>query len=112
MRIVNHPRFLAVMGLCCLAFLMGLPANIGNLSFISFALGQTIALTKAQSDALDAYNKTVQDFRSILSERRADQCKSKAAGRTRTSALPCARHHDGRVQGSHRRGTVQNRKAE
>lgn len=71
MRIVNHPRFLAVMGLCCLAFLMGLPANIGNLSFISFALGQTIALTKAQSDALDAYNKTVQDFRSILSERRA-----------------------------------------
>ena len=71
MRIVNHPRFLAVMGLCCLAFLMGLPANIGSLSFISFALGQTIALTKAQSDALDAYNKTVQDFRSILSERRA-----------------------------------------
>lgn len=71
MRIVNHPRFLAVMGLCCLAFLMGLPANIGNLSFISFALGQTIALTKAQSDVLDAYNKTVQDFRSILSERRA-----------------------------------------
>jgi len=70
-RIVNHPRFLAVIGLCCLAFLMGLPANIGNLSFISFALGQTIALTKAQSDALDAYNKTVQDFRSILSERRA-----------------------------------------
>ena len=71
MRIVNHPRFLAVIGLCCLAFLMGLPANIGNLSFISFALGQTIALTKAQSDALDAYNKTVRDFRSILSERRA-----------------------------------------
>ena len=71
MRIVNHPRFLAVMGLCCLAFLIGLPGNIGNLSFISFALGQTIALTKAQSDALDAYNKTVQDFRSILSERRA-----------------------------------------
>ncbi|MGA7517539.1 MAG: hypothetical protein WBW28_11385, partial [Pseudolabrys sp.] len=71
MRIVNHPRFLAVMGLCCLAFLMGLPANMGSLSFISFALGQTIALTKAQSDALDAYNKTVQDFRSILSERRA-----------------------------------------
>ena len=71
MRIVNHPRFLAVMGLCCLAFLIGLPANIGNLSFISFALGQTIALTKAQSDVLDAYNKTVQDFRSILSERRA-----------------------------------------
>ena len=36
----------------------------------SFALGQP-ALTKAQSDALNAYNKTVQDFRTILGERRA-----------------------------------------
>ncbi|MGA8387252.1 MAG: hypothetical protein WBV43_04750 [Pseudolabrys sp.] len=37
---------------------------------MSIALGQP-ALTTAQSDALNAYNKTVQDFRSILSERRA-----------------------------------------
>ena len=34
-------------------------------------MGQPTTLTKSQSDALNAYNKTVQDFRSILSERRA-----------------------------------------
>ena len=70
-RIVNYPRFLAVIGLCGLAYLVGLPVDIGNLSFISFAMGQPITLAKSQSDALNAYNKTVQDFRSILSERRA-----------------------------------------
>ena len=70
-RIVNYPRFLAVIGLCGLAYLVGLPVDIGNLSFISFAMGQPTTLTKSQSDALNAYNKTVQDFRSILSERRA-----------------------------------------
>ncbi len=71
MRIVNCPRFLAVIGLCSLAYLVGPPANVGNLSFIPFALGQPTALTKSQLDALNAYDKTVQDFRSILSERRA-----------------------------------------
>ncbi|MGA9034432.1 MAG: hypothetical protein WB505_02360, partial [Pseudolabrys sp.] len=70
MRLVNYPRFLMVIGLCGLAYLVGFPVNIGNLSFISFALGQP-ALTASQSDALNAYNKTVQDFRSILRERRA-----------------------------------------
>jgi hypothetical protein len=34
-------------------------------------MGQSATLTRSQSDALDAYNKTVQDFRSVLSERRA-----------------------------------------
>ncbi|HMA55244.1 MAG TPA: hypothetical protein VKP52_00730 [Pseudolabrys sp.] len=38
---------------------------------MSFALGQPAALTTSQSEALNAYNKTMQDFRSILSERRA-----------------------------------------
>jgi hypothetical protein len=47
------------------------PANIGNLSFISPAQGQPAALTKSQSDALNAYNNAVNDFRSILSQRRA-----------------------------------------
>ena len=70
-RIVNYPRFLAVIGLCSLAYLVGLPVDIGNLRLISFAMGQPTTLTKSQSDALNAYNKTVQDFRSILSERRA-----------------------------------------
>ena len=71
MRIVIYPRFLAAIVLCGLAYLLGLPVNMGNLNFISLALAQPTALTKSQSDALNAYDKTVQDFRSILSERRA-----------------------------------------
>jgi hypothetical protein len=70
-RILNYPRLFAVIGLCGLAFPLGLPIKIGNLSFISCALGQPANLTKAQSEALGAYNKSVQDFKSILSERRA-----------------------------------------
>ena len=70
MRIPNYFCLLVVVGLCSLANIVGLPVNIGNISFMSIALGQP-ALTTAQSDALNAYNKTVQDFRSILSERRA-----------------------------------------
>jgi hypothetical protein len=46
------------------------PANIGNLSFISPAQGQPAALSKSQSDALNTYNNAVNDFRSILSQRR------------------------------------------
>ncbi len=79
MRIVNCPRLLAVIGLCGLAYPIGLPVNAGNLSFISFALGQP-TLTKSQLEALNAYNKSVQDFRSILSERRAQiEFETKAA---------------------------------
>jgi hypothetical protein len=69
-RIPNHSRLLAVIALCSLASLFGLSVNIGNISFMSIALGQP-ALTTGQSEALTAYNKTVQDFRSILRERRA-----------------------------------------
>ena len=64
MRILNHSRLLAVIGLCGLINLAGLAVNIA-------ALGQPAALTPSQSEALNAYNKTVQDFRSILKERRA-----------------------------------------
>src|SRR5712691_1300852 len=46
------------------------PADIGNLSFISPAQGQPTALTKSQSDALNTYNKAVNDFKSILRQRR------------------------------------------
>jgi hypothetical protein len=70
-RMVNYLRVSAVIRLCGLAYLVVLPVDIGNLSLMSFALGQPTALTKSQSDALNAYNKSVQDFRSILSERRA-----------------------------------------
>jgi hypothetical protein len=52
---IHHPCLLAVIGL---------------FGFMSVALGQS-ALTPSQSEALNAYNKTVQDFKSILSERRA-----------------------------------------
>lgn len=52
---LNHPGLLAAIGLFC---------------FMSAALGQP-ALTPSQSEALNAYDKTVQDFKSILRERRA-----------------------------------------
>jgi hypothetical protein len=45
------------------------PASIGNLRFISPAQGQPT--TKSPSDALNTYNNAVNEFRSILSQRRA-----------------------------------------
>jgi hypothetical protein len=42
----------------------------GNLGFTSPAMGQPIALAKKQSDALNAYNSALGDFKSILGERR------------------------------------------
>ena len=64
MRILNCSGLWAVIGLCGLANLAGLVVDID-------ALGQPAALTTSQSEALNAYNKTVQDFRSILKARRA-----------------------------------------
>jgi hypothetical protein len=46
-------------------------ASIGDLGLISRAQAQPAALTKSQSDALSAYNKAVDDFKSILRQRRA-----------------------------------------
>jgi hypothetical protein len=46
-------------------------ATIGNLSFTSPAMGQPRALTKKQSDALNTYNNAVNNFQSILGQRRA-----------------------------------------
>jgi hypothetical protein len=48
-----------------------LPAGTGHLRLISRAQGQPAALTKSQADALDTYNKAVDEFRSILRQRRA-----------------------------------------
>ena len=45
--------------------------DIGHLGFISRAEGQPVALTKSQSDALNAYNNALNHFKSILSQRRA-----------------------------------------
>jgi hypothetical protein len=47
------------------------PAIMDNLDYISPAYGQPAALTKSQLDALNTYNKAIKDFKSILSQRRA-----------------------------------------
>src|SRR6202011_5912927 len=46
-------------------------AAIGNLSFTSPAMGQPGALAKTQSDALNTYGHAVNNFESILGQRRA-----------------------------------------
>ncbi len=47
------------------------PAAIGNLGLVSPAWAQPAALTPSQSEALSAYDKAVNDFKSILRTRRA-----------------------------------------
>ena len=71
MHILRYLCLLTVVGLCSLLIAFEFPVERGNLAFISSALAQPTALTPSQSEALKVYNKTVQDFRSILSERRA-----------------------------------------
>lgn len=44
---------------------------VAALTFITPALAQPAALTQAQSEALEAYDKAVDDFKSILGQRRA-----------------------------------------
>ena len=61
-RCISLPSTLRAAALAC-GLLFTLP--------VSSAIGQPAALTKPQSDALNAYNKAVSDFRSILSQRRA-----------------------------------------
>jgi hypothetical protein len=46
-------------------------ADTGKMRLISSAKAAPAALTKAQADALDAYNNTVAQFKTVLSERRA-----------------------------------------
>jgi hypothetical protein len=69
------------------------PANIGNLSLISPAQGQPAALTTSQSDALSAYNKAVNDFRSILRERRAQISSNQQLPNLPGQALYLARNN-------------------
>jgi hypothetical protein len=45
--------------------------GIGNFGLMSPAMAQPAALTKKQSDALNAYNHAVSDFQSVLGQRRA-----------------------------------------
>ena len=44
---------------------------IGNLGFMSPAMGESAALTKKQSDALNTYNNALNNFAAILGQRRA-----------------------------------------
>lgn len=69
--IVSYPRLLAIIGLCGFAAVVPAVVSDGNSGFVSVAKAEPATLTKSQSDALDAYNKTAQAFRSVLKERRA-----------------------------------------
>jgi hypothetical protein len=68
-------------------------AKLGNLSLMSLAQGQPAALTKAQSDALDAYNNALNDFKSILALRRAQINSSQRLPSLPGQALYLARIH-------------------
>ena len=47
------------------------PAGVWDLSFVASASAEPAALTKSQSDALNAYNKAAADFKAVLTQRRA-----------------------------------------
>jgi hypothetical protein len=46
------------------------PGDIGSLGFVSPAEAQPAALTKPRSDALDAYNRALNQYKSVLRQRR------------------------------------------
>ena len=68
------------------------PGAIGNLGFVSPALGQPAALTKKQSDALDAYNDAVKNFELVLDQRRAQINAGQALPNLPGQALYLARN--------------------
>jgi hypothetical protein len=53
------------------ALVRGAATGSGGLGFIASARAQPATLTKAQADALAAYDKAVDDFKAILRQRRA-----------------------------------------
>jgi hypothetical protein len=52
-------------------FISAVSVDIGNPGFTSPVMAQPAALTKSQSDALKTYDNAVNDFKTILAERRA-----------------------------------------
>src|SRR5512135_796833 len=90
MRIVSI-CMLAVFGSWGLGCLLGPAVKVGNPELVSLAFAQSTVLTKSQSDALSAYNKAVQDFKSILSERRAQINSNQQLPDTPGQALYLAR---------------------
>jgi hypothetical protein len=99
MRIKDHPAApAAALALGLLFAPLGLIAAdaiigaIGHLSFISPALAQPGALTKQQSDALDAYNNAVKNFEQVLGQRRAQIDSGQALPNLPGQALYLARN--------------------
>ncbi len=82
---------LAVLGLSDFGYLLGPAVKVADLKLISFVRAQPTVLTKPQSDALSAYNKAIEDFKSILSERRAQINSNQQLPDTPGQALYLAR---------------------
>jgi hypothetical protein len=68
-------------------------AAIGNLGFMSPAMGEPVALTKKQSDALNTYNNSRSRFESILGQRRAQINSSQRLPNLPGQALYLARNN-------------------
>jgi hypothetical protein len=66
---IAAPAAALALGLCTVASLVA--AVIGNLGFMSPAMGEPAALMKKQSDALNTYNNSRSQFEQVLSQRRA-----------------------------------------
>ena len=69
------------------------PAVIGNLGLISPAMGEPVALTKKQSDALNTYNNSRSRFESILGQRRAQISSNQRLRNLPGQALYLARNN-------------------
>ena len=69
------------------------PASIATLGLISPAMGQPVTLTNKQSDALNAYNNAVSNFKSILEQRRAQIDSRQALPNLPGQALYLARNN-------------------
>jgi hypothetical protein len=74
------------------AIASSVPEAIGSLGFVSPALAQPSALTKQQSDALEAYNNAVKNFEQVLGQRRAQINSGQALPNLPGQALYLARN--------------------
>ena len=69
------------------------PVSVVTLGLISPAMGQPVTLTNKQSDALNAYNNAVSNFKSILEQRRAQIDSRQALPNLPGQALYLARNN-------------------
>jgi hypothetical protein len=67
--------------------------TLGSFGFTSPAMGQPVALTKQQSDALNAYNDSLKNFESILGQRRAQLNSNRELPNLPGQALYLARNN-------------------